>query len=105
MPAPPSPVDSSIQLVARQIWAFNDFDLLHLNVFSRGEVSMATPNVERIVQSIAAATSTSPETVSRLYLATFRDMAVDARVMDYLPLFAARRVLEHLKSHEASEVS
>jgi hypothetical protein len=60
---------------------------------------MTTPHVERIVQSIAAATSTSPETVSRMYMETFRDMAVDARVMDYVPLFAARRVLENLKSN------
>jgi hypothetical protein len=59
---------------------------------------MTTPHQERIVQSIAAATSTPPETVSRMYTETFRDMAEGARVMDYVPLFAAKRVLEHLKT-------
>jgi hypothetical protein len=54
------------------------------------------PNVDEVVQSIAAETNTPAETVSRLYADTLATYRNDARIFDYVPLFVARKVRETL---------
>lgn len=55
------------------------------------------PNVDEVVQAIAAETNTPPETVSKIYADTLADFRVEARVFDYLPLLVAKRVRDKLR--------
>jgi Protein of unknown function (DUF3562) len=55
------------------------------------------PNVEEVVKSIAEETDTPAETVSKMYADTLADYRVDARVFDYVPLFAAKKVRNRLR--------
>ncbi|MGA7779985.1 MAG: DUF3562 domain-containing protein [Paraburkholderia sp.] len=55
------------------------------------------PNVDEVVQAIAAETDTPTETVSQIYADTLADFRVEARVFDYLPLLVAKRVRSKLK--------
>jgi len=60
---------------------------------------MAQPqlDVEEVVKAIAAETNTPPETVSKLYSDTLAQYQSDGRILDYMPLLAAKRVRETLR--------
>lgn len=60
---------------------------------------MAQPqtSVDEVVQSIAAETNTPSETVSQLYADTLARFQTDARVFDYVPLLAAKKVRDTLR--------
>ncbi|HEY1998248.1 DUF3562 domain-containing protein [Paraburkholderia sp.] len=60
---------------------------------------MAQPqtNVDEVVQAIAAETNTPSETVSKLYTDTVAHYQTDARVFDYVPLLAAKKVRDTLR--------
>jgi|GEM_PF-646098 hypothetical protein len=60
-------------------------------------MSQPEPNVDEVVRSIAEETDTPPETVSRMYADTLADYRHDARVFDYVPLFAAKKVRNKLR--------
>jgi hypothetical protein len=55
------------------------------------------PNVDEVVQAIAAETNTPTETVSKIYADTLADYKADARIMDYMPLLVAKKVRETLR--------
>ncbi|MEW6344103.1 MAG: DUF3562 domain-containing protein [Paraburkholderia sp.] len=55
------------------------------------------PNVDEVVQAIAAETNTPTETVSKIYADTLADFKTDARVFDYMPLLVAKRVRDTLR--------
>jgi hypothetical protein len=60
-------------------------------------MSQPEPDIDEVVRSIAEETDTPAETVSRMYadmLATYRN---EARVFDYVPLFAAKRLRNQLR--------
>ena len=57
----------------------------------------AEPNVDELVRSIAEETDTPTETVSRMYAESLADYRNDARVFDYVPLFAAKKVRNQLR--------
>jgi hypothetical protein len=63
----------------------------------RESMSQPEPNVDEVVRSIAEETDTPPETVSRMYADTLADYRHDARVFDYVPLFAAKKVRNKLR--------
>lgn len=50
-----------------------------------------------IVQELASSTNQPEELVSQMYAQALADFRLDARIMDYVPVFAARRVREHFK--------
>ncbi|WP_025599261.1 DUF3562 domain-containing protein [Burkholderia sp. WSM2230] len=54
-------------------------------------------NVDEVVRSIAEETDTPAETVSKMYEDTLADYRHDARVLDYVPLFAAKKVRNKLR--------
>ncbi|MBN3803437.1 DUF3562 domain-containing protein [Paraburkholderia sp. Ac-20336] len=60
-------------------------------------MSQPQPNVDELVRSIAEETDTPAETVSRLYADTLANYRQDARVFDYVPLFAAKKVRAQLR--------
>jgi uncharacterized protein DUF3562 len=55
------------------------------------------PNADEVVKAIAAETNTAPETVSKLYSDTLDQYRADGRILDYMPLLAAKRVRETLR--------
>jgi hypothetical protein len=66
-------------------------------------MSQPEPNVDEVVRSIAEETDTPTETVSKMYADTLADYRHDARVFDYVPLFAAKKVrdkLRHTSKHK-----
>jgi hypothetical protein len=60
-------------------------------------MSQPEPNVDEVVRSIAEETDTPAETVSKMYADTLADYRQDARVFDYVPLFAAKKVRNQLR--------
>lgn len=59
---------------------------------------MATPNIDNeIVKTIAIATDTPEETVSRMFAETWAEYSEGARIMDYLSVLVARRVRDNLQ--------
>ena len=60
-------------------------------------MSQPEPNVDELVKSIAEETDTPTETVSKLYADILADYRHDARVFDYVPLFAAKKVRNQLR--------
>ncbi|CAB3703399.1 DUF3562 domain-containing protein [Paraburkholderia rhynchosiae] len=60
-------------------------------------MSQPEPNIEEVVKSIAEETDTPAETVSKMYADTLADYRHDARVFDYVPLFAAKKVRNKLR--------
>ncbi|MEC5404071.1 DUF3562 domain-containing protein [Paraburkholderia sp. MPAMCS5] len=60
-------------------------------------MSQPEPNIDEVVRSIAEETDTPEETVSRMYAATLADYRSEARVFDYVPLFAAKKVRNQLR--------
>ncbi|MCG5076183.1 DUF3562 domain-containing protein [Paraburkholderia tagetis] len=62
---------------------------------------MPKVDAETIVHSIAAETNTPEETVARIYADALDTYRADARVLDYVPLFAARKVRATLRQNSA----
>ncbi|SIT35500.1 conserved hypothetical protein [Paraburkholderia ribeironis] len=62
-------------------------------------MSQPEPDVDQVVKSIAEETDTPTETVSRMYEDTLAVYRKEARVFDYVPLFAARKVRDQLRKH------
>ncbi|HEY2608074.1 DUF3562 domain-containing protein [Paraburkholderia sp. RL18-103-BIB-C] len=60
-------------------------------------MSQPEPDINEVVRSIAEETDTPTETVSRMYADTLADYRHDARVFDYVPLFAAKKVRNQLR--------
>jgi hypothetical protein len=60
-------------------------------------MSQPEPDVDEVVKSIAEETDTPAETVSKLYADTLADYRHEARVFDYVPLFAAKKVRDTLR--------
>ncbi|TAM02795.1 MAG: DUF3562 domain-containing protein [Paraburkholderia sp.] len=58
---------------------------------------MRHADVAQIVHTIAAETNTPEETVARMYADTLDSYRADARIEDYLPLFAERKVRATLR--------
>jgi Protein of unknown function (DUF3562) len=61
-------------------------------------MSQPEPNVDEVVRSIAEETDTPTETVSKMYADTLADYRHEARVFDYVPLFAAKKVRDKLRN-------
>jgi hypothetical protein len=66
-------------------------------------MSQPEPNVDEVVRSIAEETDTPTETVSQMYADTLADYRQDARVFDYVPLFAAKKVRNQLRDGSHSK--
>ncbi|SPB18204.1 hypothetical protein NOV72_05403 [Caballeronia novacaledonica] len=64
---------------------------------------MKKNDVSMIVHEIALATNNSEQLVADLYTAVAMDMKRDARIMDFVPLLAARRVREDLKARPTAK--
>ncbi len=62
-------------------------------------MSQPEPNVDELVRSIAEETNTPAETVSKMYADTLADYRTTARIFDYVPLFAAKKVRDQLRHH------
>jgi hypothetical protein len=60
-------------------------------------MSQPETNVDEVVRSIAEETDTPTETVSQMYADTVADYRRGARVFDYVPLFAAKKVRDQLR--------
>lgn len=60
---------------------------------------MPQVDAEKIVHSIAEETNTPEETVARIYADALDNYRADARIYDYLPLFAARKVRATLRQN------
>ncbi|WGS52012.1 DUF3562 domain-containing protein [Paraburkholderia sp. D15] len=60
-------------------------------------MSQPEPNVDEVVRSIAEETDTPTETVSKMYADTLASYRDEARVFDYVPLFAAKKVRNQLR--------
>ncbi|EIF35315.1 Protein of unknown function (DUF3562) [Burkholderia sp. Ch1-1] len=60
-------------------------------------MSQPEPNVDELMRSIAEETDTPTETVSKLYADIVAVYRQDARVFDYVPLFAAKKVRNQLR--------
>ncbi|CAM2164702.1 DUF3562 domain-containing protein [Paraburkholderia sacchari] len=60
---------------------------------------MLQVDAEKIVHSIAEETNTPEETVARIYADALDTYRADARIHDYLPLFAARKVRATLQQN------
>jgi thymidylate kinase len=59
---------------------------------------MKTDDSQKIVHEIAESTDSPEEVVSQMYSDAVQAYQQDARILDYVPLFAARRVRETLRS-------
>jgi hypothetical protein len=64
-------------------------------------MSQPEPNLDEVIRSIAEETDTPAETVSRMYADTLARYRHEARVFDYVPLFAAKKVRNDLR-HSSS---
>lgn len=58
---------------------------------------MQTSSSETIVHEIAESTDNDEELVSKMYADALEDYRRDARILDFVPLFAAKRVRQNLK--------
>lgn len=64
---------------------------------------MTTEDSEKVAHEIAESTGNAEDLVSRLYADAVEDYKRDARIMDYVPLFATRRVRETLRTRAATK--
>jgi Protein of unknown function (DUF3562) len=55
-------------------------------------------NERDVVKEIARATNTNEDMVAQMYAQALERYRQDARINDYVPLFAARRVREKLQA-------
>jgi len=60
---------------------------------------MPRQDVDQIVHAIAEETNTPEETVARIYANAIDDYRAQARILDYVPLFAAKKVRATLRGH------
>ncbi|MBB2979768.1 MULTISPECIES: DUF3562 domain-containing protein [Paraburkholderia] len=58
---------------------------------------MKTQDFEDVIREIAALTATSEEVVAQMYTEALERFRKDARVFDYIPLLAEKRVREALR--------
>ncbi|CAG9238540.1 conserved hypothetical protein [Paraburkholderia tropica] len=58
---------------------------------------MKTQDIQEVIREIAALTATSEDVVAQMYAEAFEAFRKDARVFDYIPLLAAKRVREALR--------
>jgi hypothetical protein len=65
-----------------------------------GELLMKKDDMTTIVQEIARSTKKPEQMVAALYAEALIEYKQGARIVDYVPLLAARRVRENLKSLE-----
>lgn len=63
---------------------------------------MRHADVAQIVHTIAVDTNTPEETVARLYADTLDNYRAGARIHDFLPLFAERKVRATLRNGQTS---
>lgn len=61
---------------------------------------MKKPELSEIVREIALATNHPEDFVSDMYVGVTANMKHDARIVDFIPLLAAKRVRENLKTRE-----
>jgi len=61
---------------------------------------MPKQDIKEIVHAIAEETNTPEETVARIYTDTVNDYRAEARILDYVPLFAAKKVRATLRRHD-----
>ncbi|HEY3599322.1 MAG TPA: DUF3562 domain-containing protein [Paraburkholderia sp.] len=61
---------------------------------------MAQPNVDDVVNAIAADTNTPAEAVSKMYEDTWAEYSEGAKIMDYMPVLVAKRVRDALRRAE-----
>lgn len=59
---------------------------------------MKTADSEKIVHEIAESTDSPEEVVSQMYTDAVAAYQRDARILDYVPLFAAKRVRDTLRA-------
>lgn len=59
---------------------------------------MKTADSQKIVHEIAESTDSPEDVVAQMYTDAVEAYRREARVMDYVPLFAAKRVRETLRS-------
>jgi hypothetical protein len=60
---------------------------------------MPKQDVDQIVHTIAEETDTPEETVARIYANAVDDYRAQARILDYVPLFAAKKVRATLREN------
>lgn len=60
---------------------------------------MPKQDVAQIVHAIAEETNTPEDTVARIYADVVNDYRSQARILDYVPLFAAKKVRATLREH------
>ena len=60
---------------------------------------MPKQDVDQIVHAIAEDTHTPEETVARIYEDAISDYRAKARILDYVPLFAEKKVRATLREH------
>ncbi|HEY1216002.1 MAG TPA: DUF3562 domain-containing protein [Bryobacteraceae bacterium] len=59
---------------------------------------MKIQDAQEVIHEIAVLTATSEEVVSQMYAETVQVFCRDARIFDYVPLLAAKRVRETLQA-------
>ncbi|RKT13975.1 uncharacterized protein DUF3562 [Paraburkholderia sp. RAU2J] len=59
---------------------------------------MKTQDAQEVIREIAVLTATPEEIVSQMYAETVQVFRKDARILDYVPLLAAKRVRETLRA-------
>ncbi|TXC88490.1 DUF3562 domain-containing protein [Paraburkholderia azotifigens] len=64
---------------------------------------MKTEDSEKIVHEIAESTDNAEDLVAMMYANAIEEYKRDARIMDYVPLFAAKRVRETLKTRTVTK--
>jgi hypothetical protein len=79
------------------------FHLFNLTAHPERSMSQPEPDINEVVRSIAEETDTPTETVSRMYADTLADYRQDARVFDFVPLFAAKKVRNQLRHRSDSK--
>ncbi|MEI5997387.1 DUF3562 domain-containing protein [Paraburkholderia bengalensis] len=62
---------------------------------------MKTADSAKIVHEIAESTDSPEEVVSQMYSDALAAYQRDARILDYVPLFAAKRVRDTLRSRSS----
>ena len=60
---------------------------------------MPEQDVDQIVHAIAEDTDTPEETVARIYADAIDGYRAQARILDYVPLFAEKKVRATLREH------
>jgi hypothetical protein len=63
---------------------------------------MKTATQAELIARIAEETRAPLEEVTQTYLDAWRDLSVDARIQDYLPLLVAKRVTAQLRERRSS---